>query len=152
MCYFVLKQEEGWLIGVKDSTGEKKMFPANFTRPLWEPHCRKRKEITKRPSILKFSFWILVILFYVFMSLYVYSNEIWCRSMPDRPNRAATTSILMAFLFYKLNTALKFINIYFFYAPCTSSLINTIWSVLIIMNLTDWEIVTNLMVHIKLYF
>ncbi|XP_050419741.1 myc box-dependent-interacting protein 1 isoform X1 [Adelges cooleyi] len=27
-------QEEGWLIGIKESTGEKKMFPANFTRPL----------------------------------------------------------------------------------------------------------------------
>ncbi|XP_015371944.1 PREDICTED: myc box-dependent-interacting protein 1 isoform X1 [Diuraphis noxia] len=27
-------QEEGWLIGIKDNTGEKKLFPANFTRPL----------------------------------------------------------------------------------------------------------------------
>ncbi|XP_050538243.1 amphiphysin isoform X2 [Daktulosphaira vitifoliae] len=27
-------QEEGWLIGIKESTGEKKLFPANFTRPL----------------------------------------------------------------------------------------------------------------------
>jgi len=27
-------QEEGWLIGIKENTGEKKMFPANFTRPL----------------------------------------------------------------------------------------------------------------------
>ncbi|VVC25474.1 Hypothetical protein CINCED_3A021744 [Cinara cedri] len=27
-------QEEGWLIGIKESSGEKKMFPANFTRPL----------------------------------------------------------------------------------------------------------------------
>ncbi|KAL5243893.1 hypothetical protein ACI65C_011304 [Semiaphis heraclei] len=27
-------QEEGWLIGIKENTGEKKLFPANFTRPL----------------------------------------------------------------------------------------------------------------------
>jgi amphiphysin len=29
-----LMQEEGWLMGVKEGTGEKGMFPANFTRPL----------------------------------------------------------------------------------------------------------------------
>lgn len=74
-------QEEGWLIGIKESTGEKKMFPANFTRPLWGGLCRsKRKEITTRPNILKRGFWILVILFYTFMSLYVYLNETWSRS------------------------------------------------------------------------
>uniref|UniRef100_A0A1B6HQ87 Uncharacterized protein n=1 Tax=Homalodisca liturata TaxID=320908 RepID=A0A1B6HQ87_9HEMI len=28
------EQEEGWLMGVKESSGEKGMFPANFTRPL----------------------------------------------------------------------------------------------------------------------
>ncbi|PNF18168.1 hypothetical protein B7P43_G01816 [Cryptotermes secundus] len=28
------EQEEGWLMGVKEGTGEKGMFPANFTRPL----------------------------------------------------------------------------------------------------------------------
>ncbi|XP_014245831.1 myc box-dependent-interacting protein 1 [Cimex lectularius] len=28
------EQEDGWLMGVKESTGEKGMFPANFTRPL----------------------------------------------------------------------------------------------------------------------
>uniref|UniRef100_A0A0V0GAD5 Putative amphiphysin n=1 Tax=Triatoma dimidiata TaxID=72491 RepID=A0A0V0GAD5_TRIDM len=28
------EQEEGWLMGLKESTGEKGMFPANFTRPL----------------------------------------------------------------------------------------------------------------------
>jgi hypothetical protein len=28
-------QEEGWLMGVKEGSGEKGMFPANFTRPLW---------------------------------------------------------------------------------------------------------------------
>ncbi|XP_066908310.1 amphiphysin isoform X3 [Halyomorpha halys] len=28
------EQEEGWLMGMKESTGEKGMFPANFTRPL----------------------------------------------------------------------------------------------------------------------
>ncbi|KAK7586214.1 hypothetical protein V9T40_004090 [Parthenolecanium corni] len=28
------EQEEGWLMGVKESNGEKGMFPANFTRPL----------------------------------------------------------------------------------------------------------------------
>ncbi|XP_026684809.1 myc box-dependent-interacting protein 1 [Diaphorina citri] len=28
------EQEEGWLMGIKESTGEKGMFPANFTRPL----------------------------------------------------------------------------------------------------------------------
>lgn len=27
-------QEEGWLMGVKENSGEKGMFPANFTRPL----------------------------------------------------------------------------------------------------------------------
>uniref|UniRef100_A0A1B6LLS3 Uncharacterized protein n=1 Tax=Graphocephala atropunctata TaxID=36148 RepID=A0A1B6LLS3_9HEMI len=28
------EQEEGWLMGLKESSGEKGMFPANFTRPL----------------------------------------------------------------------------------------------------------------------
>ena len=28
------EQEEGWLMGLKEATGEKGMFPANFTRPL----------------------------------------------------------------------------------------------------------------------
>uniref|UniRef100_A0A1B6CJ06 Uncharacterized protein n=1 Tax=Clastoptera arizonana TaxID=38151 RepID=A0A1B6CJ06_9HEMI len=28
------EQEEGWLMGIKEGTGEKGMFPANFTRPL----------------------------------------------------------------------------------------------------------------------
>ncbi|VEN56300.1 unnamed protein product [Callosobruchus maculatus] len=28
------EQEEGWLMGIKETTGEKGMFPANFTRPL----------------------------------------------------------------------------------------------------------------------
>ncbi|KAF6206324.1 hypothetical protein GE061_017555 [Apolygus lucorum] len=28
------EQEEGWLMGIKEITGEKGMFPANFTRPL----------------------------------------------------------------------------------------------------------------------
>ncbi len=27
-------QEEGWLMGVKEATGDKGMFPANFTRPI----------------------------------------------------------------------------------------------------------------------
>jgi amphiphysin len=27
-------QEEGWLMGTKDGSPEKGMFPANFTRPL----------------------------------------------------------------------------------------------------------------------
>ena len=27
-------QEEGWLMGVKDSTGQKGLFPANFTKPI----------------------------------------------------------------------------------------------------------------------
>ncbi|CAG0882044.1 unnamed protein product [Cyprideis torosa] len=27
-------QEEGWLMGVKENTGEKGLFPANFTRPM----------------------------------------------------------------------------------------------------------------------
>jgi amphiphysin len=26
--------EEGWLMGVKEATGQKGMFPANFTRPV----------------------------------------------------------------------------------------------------------------------
>jgi len=29
------EQEEGWLMGVKEATGQKGMFPANFTRPMW---------------------------------------------------------------------------------------------------------------------
>jgi len=28
------EQEEGWLMGVKESTGQKGLFPANFTRPM----------------------------------------------------------------------------------------------------------------------
>jgi len=28
------EQEEGWLMGVKEATGQKGMFPANFTRPM----------------------------------------------------------------------------------------------------------------------
>ena len=32
--FFVLFQEEGWLMGQKDSDGSKGMFPANFTRPV----------------------------------------------------------------------------------------------------------------------
>lgn len=27
-------QEEGWLMGIKEPTNEKGMFPANFTRPI----------------------------------------------------------------------------------------------------------------------
>jgi len=29
-----LLQEEGWLMGIKEGTNEKGMFPANFTKPL----------------------------------------------------------------------------------------------------------------------
>jgi amphiphysin len=28
------EQEEGWLMGVRETTGEKGLFPANFTRPI----------------------------------------------------------------------------------------------------------------------
>merc|ERR1712037_242391 len=28
------EQEEGWLMGVRSSTGQKGLFPANFTRPI----------------------------------------------------------------------------------------------------------------------
>jgi amphiphysin len=28
------EQEEGWLMGYKSNTGEKGLFPANFTRPI----------------------------------------------------------------------------------------------------------------------
>jgi len=28
------EQEEGWLMGVKESTGQKGLFPANFTKPI----------------------------------------------------------------------------------------------------------------------
>ncbi|XP_014217836.1 myc box-dependent-interacting protein 1-like, partial [Copidosoma floridanum] len=28
------EQEEGWLMGMKEGTNEKGMFPANFTKPL----------------------------------------------------------------------------------------------------------------------
>ena len=27
-------QEEGWLMGMKESTGQKGLFPANFTKPI----------------------------------------------------------------------------------------------------------------------
>jgi len=27
-------QEEGWLMGIKEGTNEKGMFPGNFTKPL----------------------------------------------------------------------------------------------------------------------
>ena len=27
-------QEEGWLMGLKETTGQRGMFPANFTRPI----------------------------------------------------------------------------------------------------------------------
>ena len=30
----VVFQEEGWLMGVKESTGQKGLFPANFTKPI----------------------------------------------------------------------------------------------------------------------
>ena len=32
--FLFLIQEEGWLMGVMESTGQKGMFPANFTRPM----------------------------------------------------------------------------------------------------------------------
>lgn len=32
--FLFLLQEEGWLMGMKEGTDEKGMFPANFTRPL----------------------------------------------------------------------------------------------------------------------
>ena len=28
------EQEEGWLMGIRELTGEKGLFPANFTRPI----------------------------------------------------------------------------------------------------------------------
>jgi len=28
------EQEEGWLCGAKESTGQKGLFPANFTKPI----------------------------------------------------------------------------------------------------------------------
>lgn len=28
------EQEDGWLCGIKESSGEKGLFPANFTRPV----------------------------------------------------------------------------------------------------------------------
>lgn len=28
------EQEEGWLMGVREESGEKGLFPANFTRPI----------------------------------------------------------------------------------------------------------------------
>lgn len=34
-CFpFINVQEEGWLMGQKEGTNEKGLFPANFTRPL----------------------------------------------------------------------------------------------------------------------
>lgn len=123
---FMQMQEEGWLIGIKENTGEKKMFPANFTRPLWVPHRRKRKEIMTRPRILKYSFWMFVILFYVFMSLLIYTNEIWSRVFDRSSRKALQRLVLTIKLCFKLKTALKFMNIYFFYAPWTSNLENII--------------------------
>nr|XP_037279512.1 myc box-dependent-interacting protein 1-like isoform X4 [Rhipicephalus microplus] len=32
--FMFILQEEGWLMGIKESTGEKGLFPANFTRPI----------------------------------------------------------------------------------------------------------------------
>ena len=32
--YHSMFQEEGWLMGVKDTTGQKGLFPANFTKPI----------------------------------------------------------------------------------------------------------------------
>ena len=29
------EQEEGWLMGIREVSGEKGLFPANFTRPIW---------------------------------------------------------------------------------------------------------------------
>ena len=31
---FTHLQEEGWLMGLKETTGQRGMFPANFTRPI----------------------------------------------------------------------------------------------------------------------
>ena len=31
---FTYLQEEGWLMGLKETTGQRGMFPANFTRPI----------------------------------------------------------------------------------------------------------------------
>ena len=28
------EQEEGWLMGIREVSGEKGLFPANFTRPI----------------------------------------------------------------------------------------------------------------------
>jgi hypothetical protein len=33
MIVYLLLQEEGWLMGIKEN-GEKGLFPANFTRPI----------------------------------------------------------------------------------------------------------------------
>ena len=34
MTWCLMFQEEGWLCGAKDSTGQKGLFPANFTKPI----------------------------------------------------------------------------------------------------------------------
>ena len=33
-AWCLILQEEGWLCGAKESTGQKGLFPANFTKPI----------------------------------------------------------------------------------------------------------------------
>jgi len=36
-------QEDGWLMGIKEENGQKGMFPANFTKPIWIRSRRRRR-------------------------------------------------------------------------------------------------------------
>lgn len=58
---FLPLQEEGWLMGIKESTGEKGMFPANFTRPLWNHRATNSPLLPNNaPFIVMFVVFIIV--------------------------------------------------------------------------------------------
>jgi len=44
------EQEEGWLMGIKESTGRKGLFPANFTRPIWMKGQLHRNNSSKKKN------------------------------------------------------------------------------------------------------
>lgn len=50
--FFVLQllQEEGWLMGMKEGTNDKGMFPANFTKPLWISAAQEEETIDEMLS------------------------------------------------------------------------------------------------------
>jgi hypothetical protein len=34
LIFFSISKEEGWLMGIKEGTSDKGIFPANFTKPV----------------------------------------------------------------------------------------------------------------------